>query len=675
MLQSRVLLDSQLLALPEADWETFADSNQFAGLAAAAIYGEGFEVQDINAQSGIIQAYNTNREQENRFGFSLFAADQSFEVAELMGLGYIDETVEPGKRYIYRLSLNEVPDSVDFERAIVGFSLEDTLALPKPSRIEAMPKDSAVLLAWSRDDLDRYYSSFNIERSEDNGLTYTRINGNPIIYTSADEQQDSPYLFYSDSLASNDIDYVYRIVGHTPFGFDGPPSDTAHVRGKVEPIGIVPKITSVQEDISGKLKVSWAIDGDFEDADIQHFDLYRAPTVEGPFEPINDSPLFRRIRQFTDYDPLPANYYKIVAVDKNGFEIRSFAALGQIDDATPPAAPVQPTCLARKDGAAVIKWEGNTEPDLMGYRVYASNQIDGEYMDMTGSLLRDTFFHFTLNLNTLSEEAYYKIRAVDYRENPSELSPACTMVRPDIIPPSPANVTEIEPLSGRVEIYWANSSSEDVVRHEVHRRESSEQAWHMIATVLPGEDPFCADTTAQAHRDYFYRIIAVDDEGLKSSSTVVSASPVSSALRGEITNLEAFVHIPDPPTQGGGGLPWEVDPEENRKLNRGGVALTWECVVEPNFHSFLIYRSARGEQLRPYKTVYIPDAELTQQKLNEVISEFNPPDGVPLPTVAPNTYYFTEFTLKENTVYKYRVEAQYIDGAVSPMSQPVLVIY
>jgi len=57
----------------------------------------------------------------------------------------------------------------------------------------------------------------------------------------------------------------------------------------------------------------------------------------------------------------------------------------------------------------------------MGYRVFLSNMAEGDFVQITTTWINDTVYHYGLNLNTLSEEVYFTVKAVDFRENMSQL--------------------------------------------------------------------------------------------------------------------------------------------------------------------------------------------------------------------------------------------------------------
>jgi hypothetical protein len=618
-----------------------------------------------------------------------FAADQSYPVAKRMGLGYIDDNVIPGKNYIYRLKFNNIPDTLDIGKTFAIAGLSDTLSLPSPQKIIGKEDDHRATIQWSFEQMEQHYSSFDVERSVD-GITFIKRNTSPVIYSAAID--DAPMVVsFQDSLSSNDQVYIYRVKGYSPFGLYGPVSDTIHVKGKPKPLPYRPFVNRVWEYNEGSLRVEWEFELDTHTDEIDGFNVLRADYVDGPYEQINTAVIPVNTRIFNDTDPLRANYYKVVALDANGYELSSFPALGQIDDTTPPDPPGQPTCLANTDGRAVVVWPANTEEDIMGYRVYTCNQPDGEYMELTKKWIRDTFFRHSINLNTLADSAFYKVVALDNRQNASEWSPIGILERPDVIPPSPPVISHIEPRIGYLKIEGIASSSDDLVQHELQRKKNQGYLWETLTTLQAGEPIYFEDSTASYQYNYDYRLLAEDDAGLKSSSKILTARPLASSVRGEILDLRLLIHtileqdsavltnLPvltvNPSSSVLPNNPQGARPGQQYLYGRGEAALVWEFLEQDGIYGYQIYRSASDGVLRPYRMVRPDEGVVTLEVFQKIQERFGAQSGIDSGIVDGNHFFFFDGGLKKGTAYTYRVEAQYIDGAVSPLSESVIVIY
>jgi hypothetical protein len=86
-------------------------------------------------------------------------------------------------------------------------------------------------------------------------------------------------------------------------------------------------------------------------------------------------------------------------------------------DITPPSAP-RGISSAPGDGLIEIYWIENPEPDVAGYNVYASNELEGRYQ-LLGST---SGTHFVDKNIQNGKTYYYAVSAYDYDGNESALS-------------------------------------------------------------------------------------------------------------------------------------------------------------------------------------------------------------------------------------------------------------
>ena len=676
MIASKVTLDSMILPLAEANWETWADSNDMAGVAASTIYGDSLEVPDP-AVSDFINVYNVSEQRQNRYSFGIFAADHGIDIAQAMGLGYVDTTVEAGKEYYYVIKLNNVPDSIELKRGSVTIATNDVYQPPVPDGIAAIPGDSTVILTWVKQ--DEHYTSYIVERSSDNGQTWQQVNERPLIFTDNTGSGGQSMQFF-DSLAQNNTLYIYRVKGCSPFGLMGPASDTVHVIGKPAPLSAFPVITLVEEDSLGGLKLTWDFPSEYDD-NIEGFDIYRAKSLDSAFTKINMSMLSETTREFIDSDPYPVNYYQVRTIDENGYELNSYHMLGQPKDETPPSAPGSLTGQSNKAGMVTLTWTKSPEEDVQGYRVFISNVPDEEFSQITTTWINDTIYRYGLNLNTLSETVYFAVKAIDFRENQSEFSPVCAVQRPDIIPPAAPNITKVTAEPGKVYFEWALSSSEDVEEYKFQRKPNGSPGWSTLLTFDPNDTlqqtPLrFIDSTASVRKWYDYRLIAKDDAGLIGSSKVIKAKPVDNGVRDSIENFDGEL-------LGSGAHTY--------------VLLEWDFPGknDPDLLGFQIFRAIDTNAMRSYKFITVEEAGGVATNFSLATSfGFRDIDlnfSIPVQTV----YTFTDSQVSTggnpsgggNTIYsispnvpvnpsngvtlKYWVMAKFIDGGFSPLSPAV----
>ncbi|WP_375579100.1 hypothetical protein ABWH96_19110 [Marivirga tractuosa] len=163
---------------PLEEWEDFVQINDYAAIAAQSVYGDGIDLNDT--QNGIFSIVNKSKELQSRFSFSLFAADQSVEVADFLGLYYEDHKVQDNERYLYRVYAN-VPDSIiSADTASVYFGPKDFDPLPKPRVESIIQKDGQVIIRWLNEPFSQVFSAYIIERSFNNG-GFKKVNALPIV--------------------------------------------------------------------------------------------------------------------------------------------------------------------------------------------------------------------------------------------------------------------------------------------------------------------------------------------------------------------------------------------------------------------------------------------------------------------------------------------------------------
>jgi len=637
--QSKVILANPILPWPVNDWETLASTNDLAGVAAGALYGTGFEVNNLS-NTDLMTIYNVSQERENRFGFSLFAADQSFEVAEAMGIALIDATVVAGDEYLYKVVPENDPSGY-ITNGLATVDTDETITLPSVTDLEATPGDRVVVLKWSQTDLKEDYTGYYIERSSDNGATYSQVNQNPVIYTSTDNAGEDE-MYFMDSLVNNSDKYLYRVYGHSPLGFSGPTSTPVMVKGVPAPIDEIANITGIVEEELGKLLIHWRFPSDKENQ-ILGFNIQRADKKDGLYKQINSSIIANSDRTYIDATPNSAGYYKVVIVDRNNNEVESFSVLGQIKDTTPPKAPTGASGVAENSGKVTLNWANNTDSDLMGYRVYKSNSPDGEYAQVTKDWISQPKFFDQVKPDVLEDLIYYKIVAIDKHENYSPYSEVCIVQRPDIIPPAAPDLRNVTPILEGIHLEWAFSYSDDVESHRLQRKPVHTNTWETILSIpnIDGAPSSLEDTLLNAQWKYDYRMLAVDEANNIGSSKIISIQPLDDGMRDRVENLNGFE------LNG-------IDEDIAVAFGYGdtGIFLSWEYPQVKGLHSFVILRSYDGLDPIFYKTVFPEESVYSSGTSQGML-----------------THALQDIDVKNERTYTYQVFAKHVDGGMSPLSE------
>jgi uncharacterized protein len=671
MLDSRTVLATALKPLPEAQWETMPDSNM-AGIVAGSIYGDSLEVIDL-ANADMMSVVNTTESRANRFGFSLFACDQNFDVATAAGLAFTDTSAVANAEYIYVVRLHTLPSGASQQKGTVIVSTASGGGLPAPPKPSADGGDKSALVTWDHLSMAQHYGSYAVERSSDGGQTYVKRNASAFVSLNGIGKNEEAPNVYLDSLPANGVTYLYRVRGLSPFGFWGAPSDTVRVQGRPAPLGEAPDVIQIKESVPGELRVVWDFPQNLE-AQISGFEVYRAERIDGAYELL--STVLPTERELTDPDPLPSNYYIVKSKDINNNRAASLPSMGQPNDAVPPASPTGLSGSCDANGTVTVSWVSNSDDDLAGYRVFMSDQsgVDSAFVQITAQPVRDTFFRFQTNLNTLARQMYFRVKAVDFRENRSPSSLPLGVQRPDVVPPSPPAITRAYPRAEDVQLAISPSSSADVTRYEIEKQDESSPTWVKLdefsAAALPAlyTDSVSYQKAESRRRWYRYRVLAYDADDNVSSSQAVRTKPLDQGIREPVQDFTAEYVSPEP-----------------------HVRLRWTYAPDMDLAGFQIYRAIDTSKMRSFKFISLAtlgtsmtpnqygyddwDMELKTLLLKDAFTKPPAQPGGTFTTVVPVVVNKPLSTAPNASVtLRYQVMAVCFDGAQSPLSPEVQVV-
>jgi fibronectin type 3 domain-containing protein len=569
-LERKILTSIPLKPLPEEQWERFIN-NKYGMIAAQALYGETFELNV--EQSDVTQIVNKANEIEQRFSIALFCADMSPAIARAQGLYWSDKQIEKNVKYLYRITVITATDTIRGS-AFVDTSLK--YQLPPLSSLTGEASGNAVTLRWNQLEFASHYTTYRVERSED-GSTFIPISDLPGVALSK-KTADSKYQYAVDTVASLEKEYSYRVRGLTPFGEQGPASNTVKVKGHKVVTSTLFITTALSAD-NKTVDVQWVFPEAENDA-LAGFEVTRAPTSSGPYKTLHKELLPSTVRTFKDTTPQHTNYYKIKGKTPDGAEISSMPYLALLVDSLPPMVPTALKGRVDDYGKVSLSWRPNPDSDIFGYRVYRAYYKSEEFSLMTGEPVADTTFRDQVELKTLNEKVHYRVMAIDKNQNHSELSEVLSLSLPDKIPPMPAVWLPAKSTKDGVELSWQMSSSIDVVRYDVYRKGDAGQ-WMRLASKDATKDTLYTytDQNLRTTDSQYYTLTAVDDAGLESPPT-----PVISALR-----------LPQPKP------PVAVDPPAiDRNLRK--VVVSWRY-TEAGVVAYRIYKRKNDGAPVLYRTV------------------------------------------------------------------------
>ena len=671
---SEVVIAGSVMPLLESGWNTDFPNNDKAGIIRDALHNTNLDYVP-SPNRNLYDAIQHNEYEESKFFVTSIICEQDFDIAKGAGLGFVDATAQPNQKYRYIVSLNVDADSlIAFGGTEVLYT--GTLNLPDVTDLSGKGSDRTATLGWEIRSNKEDYSFYNIERSDDGGNTFTTVNSEPFIFAS-EVEEDPEFAYFQDSLDQNNFTYIYRVRGLSPFGFEGPLSDTIHVVGKPPKLSVELEINDLEFVTADELVLHWSNMDDSLNQHFTHYNVLRLLDIQGEIEQINTSPIDKINRSFTITDAPTAAYYKLEAYDVNGHRYRSIAYLGQSPDTEPPAMPTGLEGSVYQDGTIDLEWSPNTEDDLLGYKVFYSNVKTSEYSQWTNDVVKETSYTTKVSTEVATDSIYISILAVDKRYNFSERTAPIALKRPDVHPPSSPVLSFLLPREEGVRIAFQPSSSSDVDHHEVQRRIKGTNNWNTLLNFTPANEPQelplvpgetmasrYIDVDSLALRYYDYRIVAVDGNNNISSSAIRTVKPYDDGIRGDIVDIRAFL-IDDPrnPTVGTGGAGGTAGTNAANKV----VQLLWQ------------YETKFPLSLREFK-VYYKEEEGTSGSaigittprwvLIKTVSKHEA-EGMAQEFGAPGNMWIHRPTLPSPLKYKYKVVAHHNDGGFSLESAEV----
>ena len=593
---------------PLQAWEPYID-DKYVATAAQCIFGEAEGLPPVSPVA-IARRY---QQEQNRFSLALYAADQSVLTARLSGLYFADKTAVAGEKYLYTVYI-PLPDTLPAPDTAFYFTgLSEYRPLPQPIDFSAAWDDKKVMLSWNIFYLKEVYNSYVVEKSRD-GKQYAPISDNAMVQLS-DAVVSPEYAYRTDSLNDNITTWYYRVRGINAFGETGPASDSVVGHGRI-PITYAPEIVKKEVRHNREVYFEWDYPEEMNTY-ITGFRVYRSPQPAGVKQKVYESRTAAE-RTFTDASPDITNYYAISVFDS---EVEKFSANNtyvELVDSIPPAVPAGLAGTIDSAGKVLLTWNANEDRDMDGYRVYRSNHPEFEFLLVSPGVIKDTSFIDSIRLHTLTKYVYYRLRAIDRRQNQSAFSPILELKRPDIIPTVSPAIKSIDEQKDALLITWINSTSEDVIRHHIYRKEKSDTVFQLLASIDRQPEKLSAYTDESIVQGavYIYQITAEDDSGLSSPPSL----PVQKKAPGE-KNESIVLKIQE--RAGRVTLSWRI--ESKKKVQRvvvyravGDAPLQ---IVGYSTEERYVDTDVLPEQTHRYRIKAIFDDESSSDLSNEVITK------------------------------------------------------
>jgi len=588
------LLDSAIKPWPYERWLAYAeghptpsgaDTTDFVAVAysLAGLFADESPAREDYPTDDLASIDAHRNELESRFGFAMYAVDRSSTAADGLGLRFVDRTVRPGASYSYRVYLAGSPEYYRLDTGSV--TVTASAADARQHRpIMAIGGDRQILLQWHA---DRFYASYNVDRSENNGATFRRLTRLPVATLRPSLPSDDDTEIFLDSTAAENTIYVYRIYGNSPFAAEDLIGEVRGATRDVTPPA-KPFLPNPEHVDARTVRIRWDAQGATWN-DLAGFRVGRAQNDSGPFRSLAAGLLPPDRREYFDstFAPEGSNYYIVEAIDTAGNISWSNSAYVALIDSTPPDQPTWIDGRMDSNGVVTLRLRAHRERDFMGYRLFRANAPDHEFSLIHSSFgstdsvaVTDTVFRDTVTIQTLTRHTYYRAVALDRNYNESAPSTILPVLRPDVIAPASPVIVDVAVTDTTVRLLFARSPAEDVAYHVVYRSTNDGNTWDSIARVDRVDTTF-VDRAVRMSTPYAYSMTAVDSSGLRSDRSMAAlARPYDPGTRPGVTQLNATYD-----------------------RNSGAVSLRWTYNGLAEDYWFVIYRAGGDGGLRQHARV------------------------------------------------------------------------
>lgn len=526
-----------------------------------------------------------------RMTMAMILADVKPFYAMGMALGFVDKKVQKGKHYAYFLKPLVDPDRYDVDLASTSVRNIPDPEIQSMVPIKTVSGEHNISLIWERDMAEAQFTSYYVERSEDGGKTFKRVNRIPWLQPM--DVEHSPLITFGDSVKQNYRPYQYRVLGLTPFG-ETVASDvvTAQAVDKTAPLPATHAKTKYLENST--VKVTWQYDN--PPADLAGFIVGKSKTINGEYTPINYQIISPNTREIIDSNVIEkvSTYYKIVALDTARNLSMGLPILCEIKDRKGPSKPQNVQGYIDSTGLIRMVWDANPESNIYGYKVLSANSPEHTFILETKGFLAIPAFSDSTSLRTLSRKKYFKVIAYDKNYRPSEPSEILTLTRPDIVAPIAPVIKKYMVADTSVALSWELSPSTDVKEQYLMKRGKSSEHWQLLATLNSNTNSY-NDLVIKGESDYGYALVAVDSSGLKSELSFPLNITTPKLTPPVVKGLRIF-----------------ANPDKS-------VSLYWDYPID--YCKYTIYKSLEDGRLISYDSVY-DKKEFRDKRAEKGISKY-----------------------------------------------------
>lgn len=517
--------------------KTIADSNEtnLAGLAMGLTEGNAFMATGDMLSDNLKSLNEVRSKVGNNFSFTIMASLQSKLAAEGLGLWAEDKEVQVGKKYWYRIRVNNASTNLN-EWVYIAVECKpfNQLYLKNDTIVKVVPGDQTIQFSFP-ESLD--YFAYFIYRKDGATKPFKKLTTTPSVQLTPIDFEGTGRYGYLDSGLINYQRYQYKITVITPFAdelvlgeFSAMPKDLTPPPS--------PNLSSAKHITPKEIQLQWNISAKLP-TDFKGFNIGRSNNDKDGFKKINSQLLAANVNTFKDtkFTTDESIYYIVEAVDTAGNSSYSFPLMVALVDSTPPAAPVIQSAIIDSVGKITISFKPNMEKDFLGYQLMKANAADHDFSIVFQSFNDSTdekvfVLYDSTTLNTLTKKIYYKAIAFDSHFNQSNASKIIEVKRPDTIPPIAPMIVDYRISDTAIQLTYIPSESEDVITQYLFRKDISANKVDTLMVSTDLTTSIFPDKLFNSGKQYEYTMIAKDDAGLfsKLSPPIVIMSPKQARL-------------------------------------------------------------------------------------------------------------------------------------------------
>ena len=436
---------------------------------------------------------------------------------------------------------------------------------------------------------------------------------------------------YVDETVEKDTPYYFKIRAYNDKGMQSEFSQVVEAKTAVTPNP--PVILKTEGHVKG-ISLVWSPGpGSGDPLRLKGYRLYRAKSEQGPYREVANlhstnlgdaTAAFDRLLKVSYLDKGlgdgEENYYRITAYNENDLESEFSRSVKGMT--TPAVGAV--TAEGELIREIRLSWKPVDSPFIRGYQIYRSAAEKGDFvrlkrLDAPSAVDRKMEYADREGLADLTRYQY-RITAVEEAETETSPSPVVSAVTRGK-PPVPEEFKAVGGLVKKVELTWKASTAEEVAGYKLYGAKEKEGELLLLKT-LPGRqsDRFTDDSRGYDKLEdgmaYRYRLTSynrVEVESVAAPAVIARTKPRPekvSGLQGEGAKAKA---VP---------LRWSSNPEKDIVL----------------YHLFRAGESGDFERIaKPRETAYLDQG------------------------------------LKDNALYRYRLQAEDKDGLLSDYSETISV--